>query len=300
MTNHLKLATRRSALALAQSRAFARAIEAASSGLVVEELLVVTAGDRIQDRPLYEVGGKGLFVKELEEALLERRADFAVHSYKDVPGEVPPGLTIACVPEREDPRDVFISRNGDKLASLPAGARVGTSSQRRAVALRLSRPDLVIVPLRGNVDTRLRKLGEGELEAIVLALAGLKRLGLADRATEILPPEVMLPAIGQGAIAIECRAEDEATQEALSRLAHEETTTRVAAERGVMKALGADCKTPIAAFAVRQGEELFLRAMIAEPDGTRARTAERRVSWPTSAAEAARLGVDLGEELSRV
>ncbi|MDC0742454.1 hydroxymethylbilane synthase [Polyangium mundeleinium] len=294
----LILATRRSALALAQSRAFARALVEASPGLEVGELEIVTSGDKITDRPLQEVGGKGLFVKELEEALLDGRAHLAVHSYKDVPAVIPDGLVITCVPRREDPRDVFISRTGATLAELPAGARVGTSSLRRAAAIGVARPDLGILPLRGNVDTRLRKLEEGQVDAIVLALAGLKRLGLERRATEILDPAVMLPAIGQGALGIECREADEETRRALAPLDDPETSVRVAAERGVMVALGADCRTPVAAHAVRTDEGLWIRAMIAEADGTRPRMGERRVVWP-SAAEATRVGLDLGQELLR-
>ncbi|HVK65141.1 MAG TPA: hydroxymethylbilane synthase [Polyangium sp.] len=294
----LNLATRRSALALAQSRAFARALVEASPGLEVGELEIVTSGDKITDRPLQEVGGKGLFVKELEEALLDGRAHFAVHSYKDVPAVIPDGLVITCVPQREDPRDVFITRTGATLAELPAGARVGTSSLRRAAAIGVARPDLGIVPLRGNVDTRLRKLEEGQVDAIVLALAGLKRLGLERHATEILDPAVMLPAIGQGALGIECREADEETRRALTPLDDAETNVRVAAERGVMVALGADCRTPVAAHAVRTDEGLWIRAMIAEADGTRPRMGERRVAWP-SAAEATRVGLDLGQELLR-
>lgn len=298
--SQLILATRRSALALAQSRAFARSLEAARAGLSVTELHVVTSGDRIADRPLYEVGGKGLFVKELEEALLDGRAHFAVHSFKDVPAEVAPGLAIACVPAREDPRDVLITKGGVSLEGLSAGARVGTSSLRRASALLSARPDLSIVPLRGNVDTRLRKLDEGHVDAIVLALAGLRRLDLEARATNVLSPEVMLPAIGQGALAIECRADDVETHEALAAVHDVETATRVAAERGVMRALGADCHTPVAAHAVRQADELFLRAFVTEPDGSRMRRAERRVAWPASEADADRVGHDLGEELARL
>lgn len=298
--NQLVLATRRSPLALAQSRAFARALEGVCQGLTVEELHVVTSGDRIVDRPLYEVGGKGLFVKELEEALLDGRAHFAVHSLKDVPAEVAPGLAIVAIPKREDPRDVFISRDGRKLAGLPEGAAVGTSSLRRAIALQITRPDLKILPLRGNVDTRLRKLEEGSLDAIVLALAGLRRLGLEHRATEVLSTDVMLPAIGQGALAIECRAEDAETAAVMAMIDHAETAICVATERGVMAALGADCRTPIAAFSLRDGEELFLRAIIAEPDGTRVRRGERRVLFPKSVDDAKRVGRDLGEELARM
>ncbi|WP_437652292.1 hydroxymethylbilane synthase [Sorangium sp. So ce1182] len=291
------LATRRSALALAQSRAFARSLEAAVPDLSLRELEVVTSGDRTQDRSLQDIGGKGLFIKELEEALLDRRADFAVHSIKDVPAEIAPALCLACIPAREDPRDALVTRSGAPLADLPAGARVGTSSLRRAVALREARPDLVIEPVRGNVDTRLRKVSDGAFDAIVLALAGLKRLGLADRATEVLSPEVSLPAIGQGALGIECRTDDESVRDVLSALADAEATTCVTAERAVMAAVEGSCRTPVAAYAVRDGGALWLRALLAEPDGTRLRKAERRVAWPGDAREAARLGADLGAEL---
>lgn len=297
MTTRLILATRRSALALAQSRAFARSFMQATPGLEIEELEIVTKGDRITDRPLVDVGGKGLFIKELEEALLENRAHIAVHSYKDVPAEIPPDFAIACVPLRADPRDVLVSTNGVKLMDLPRGARVGTSSLRRAVALHVVRPDLQIVPLRGNVDTRLRKLEEGQAEAIVLARAGLVRLGIEHRATEVLEPEVMLPAIGQGALAVEIRASDEATRQLLAPLVHRETELCVSAERGVMGSLGADCRTPVAAHAVRRGEELWLRAMAAEADGSDVRSGERKASWSNDIEEARRLGEDLGREL---
>ncbi len=300
MTTRLILATRRSALALAQSRAFARALMQASPGLQIDELEVFTTGDKITDRPLFEVGGKGLFTKELEEALLDGRAHFAVHSLKDVPGEIAPQFAIACVPKREDPRDVLVSKDGSKLKDLPLGARVGTSSLRRSVALRLVRPDLQIVPLRGNVDTRLRKCEEGHVDAIVLARAGLVRLGIEHRATEVLEPEVMLPAIGQGALAVEIRVSDTDTREHLAPLVHHETEVCVAAERGVMVALGADCRTPVAAHAVRRGDELWLRGMAAEVDGSRVRTAERRMAWPGDVVEAGLLGRDLGQELVRV
>jgi hydroxymethylbilane synthase len=298
MSMRLTLATRRSALALAQSRAFARALEASTPDLVIDELLVVTSGDRTQDKPLQDIGGKGLFIKELEEALLDGRADFAVHSIKDVPARIAPHLTLACIPEREDPRDAWVSRSGAGLLDLPAGAKVGTGSLRRAVALRAVRPDVIIEPIRGNVDTRLRKLGEGAFDAIVLALAGLKRLGLAHAATEILTPEVSLPAIGQGALGIECRAEDARTRALLSALSHPETAACVAAERAVMAAVDGNCRTPVAAYAVRDGHELWLRALLAEPDGSRLRRGERRIVWPNDESEAERAGRDLGEELA--
>jgi hydroxymethylbilane synthase len=290
-------ATRRSALALAQCRAFVAKPQAAVPALSTTELQVVTSGDRIVDRPLAEIGGKGLFVKEIEEALLERRADFAVHSIKDVPGQLPGGLRIACVPHREDPRDALVAPRHGTLDALPTGARVGTSSLRRMVALQRARPDLEVVPLRGNVDTRLRKVDEGECDAIVLARAGLVRLGLAGRATEVLAPEVSLPAVGQGALGIECRENDPETQAVLAHLHDPETARCVAAERGVLVALGGDCKTPLAAHATRSGQTIHLRAFIAQPDGTGLRAGEITLPWPETEAEARDIGLRLGESL---
>jgi hydroxymethylbilane synthase len=296
-------ATRRSALALAQCRALVARLKAAHAGghaLETEELLVVTTGDRIVDRPLAEVGGKGLFVKEIEEALLDGRADFAVHSIKDVPGTLPEGLAIACIPAREDPFDTLVVPAGSAvatLAGLPRGARVGTSSLRRMVALLAARPDLTVLPCRGNVDTRLRKLDAGEFDALVLARAGLVRLGLEGRATQVLGPEVSLPAVGQGALGIECRTGDTAIHALLAPLHDAETATCVAAERGVLVALGGDCKTPLAAYAHRSGQQLRLRAFVANPDGSGRRSAEREIPWPSGESAARDLGLDLGREL---
>ena len=298
----LTYATRRSALALAQCRAFVARLKAAHPDLEMIEEQVVTTGDKIQDRPLAELGGKGLFVKEIEEALLERRADLAVHSIKDVPGVLPDGLFIACIPPREDPRDVLVAPKYGGLASLPKGAKVGTGSLRRAVSLRAARPDLEIVPMRGNVDTRLRKVDEGQCDAIVLARAGLVRLGLEARATDILEPAISLPAVGQGALGIECRIDDDATRSLLQVL-HDEATSRcVAAERGVMVALEGDCKTPLGAYGERRvrpagGLELFLRAFICDPDGTNLRRSEDTVAWPASDDDARLIGESLGAKL---
>jgi hydroxymethylbilane synthase len=289
-------ATRRSPLALAQCRAFVARIVTVHSAVELVELQVVTTGDKVQDRPLSEIGGKGLFVKEIEEALLDGRADFAVHSIKDVPAELPAGLSIVCIPLREDPRDVLVSPRYETLAALPKGARVGTSSLRRAVALRVARPDLDCVPIRGNVDTRLRKVDAGEYDAVVLARAGLVRLGLEARATEILSPEVSLPAVGQGALGIECRDADAAVRAVLAPLHDATTATCVAAERGVLRALGGDCKTPIAAHAERDGASMRLRAFFAGDDGTAVRRGERRVPWPDEES-ASRIGGELGREL---
>ncbi len=293
----LTYATRRSPLALAQCRAFIAALSAAHGDLTTAELQVTTTGDRVQDRPLSEIGGKGLFVKEIEEALLEGRADLAVHSVKDLPARLPAGLVLACVPRRGDPRDVLVAPRHAGLAALPGGARVGTSSLRRVVSLRAVRPDLSLVPVRGNVGTRLRKVDEGELDAVVLAAAGLMRLGLAARATEWLSTDVSLPAIGQGALGIEIREGDEVARAVLAKLHDLETAVAVAAERGVMVALGADCRTPIAAHATREAEALLLRIMVADPDGTRVRRASARVPWPAIEEEAAAFGRQVGSTL---
>ncbi|MGZ3423750.1 MAG: hydroxymethylbilane synthase [Polyangiales bacterium] len=295
----LVVATRKSALALAQCRAFVRALIAANPGLEVEELHVVTSGDRIQDRPLNEVGGKGLFVKEIEEALLDGRAHFAVHSMKDLPAEQPGGLVIACVPERADPRDVLLVRRdlAPSFASLPQGARVGSSSLRRRTAILKSRPDLVVEPLRGNVDTRLKKLDSGSHDAIILAAAGLARLGI-DAAQ--LPPhahldtKTMLPAVAQGILAIETREGDRDTMAALAKLEHGPSRLRASAERGVLKALGADCTVPLAAFSQLVGEEIHLEAWLATDAGFREESTKAKVA---DAAAAEALGLAVGKRL---
>lgn len=293
----LRLATRKSKLALAQARAYAKTLVAAHAGLTIEELHVVTTGDKIQDRPLQEAGGKGLFIKEIEEALLDDRADFAVHSIKDVPAELAPGLGIAAIPPREDPRDVLVTRAGDKLVDLPEGARVGTSSLRRKTMLLAVRGDLEVGPLRGNVDTRLRKLDEGQVDAVVLAHAGLIRLGMSQRATDVLGPEIMLPAVGQGALGIECRDGDERVAKLLAATDHGPTRIAVSAERAFMAAVGGSCQLPVAAYAVQEGDELFIRGMVAAPDGSDPRFGERRAAWSLDDAE--RAGRDLGESLRR-
>jgi hydroxymethylbilane synthase len=301
----LVYATRRSALALAQCRAFVARLKAAYEELELVEEQVVTSGDKIQDRPLSEVGGKGLFVKEIEEALLEGRADIAVHSIKDVPGELPAGLAITCIPAREDPRDVLVAPRHGTLAALPSGAKIGTSSLRRALSLLAVRPDLQIVPLRGNVDTRLRKVDAGEADAIVLARAGLVRLGLAERATEVLSPEISLPAVGQGALGIESRIVDEGTRAMLAVLADETTSRCVSAERGVLLGLQADCKTPLGAFAEateRAGVRgMRLRAFVALPDGAsphgRIERRDEWIAWPASDADAAAFGSKIANSL---
>ena len=294
------MATRRSQLALAQSRAFAAELSASREGLSITELHVVTTGDRIQDRPLSEVGGKGVFVKEIEEALLERRADFAVHSIKDVPGELAPGLRITCIPRRADPRDVLVSASGKGLLSLEVGARVGTSSLRRSVLLHQTRPDLEFVPLRGNVDTRLRKVREGLVDAAILARAGLERLGLGNVVTETIEPSVCIPAVGQGALGIECREGDDRMMELLAALHHAETAVAVAAERGVMIQVEGNCKVPVAAHARRtDGGRMVIDAMLADPDGSNLRVVQREQAWPGDEREADEFGRSVGALLRR-
>jgi hydroxymethylbilane synthase len=254
----LVIATRESRLALWQAEHVKGLLEA--RGHEVSLLGMTTRGDQILDRSLSKVGGKGLFVKELEVALEEGRADLAVHSLKDVPMELPEGFALACVMEREDPRDAFVSNKYESLARLPQGAVVGTSSLRRVVLLRALRPDLKIEPLRGNLDTRLRKLDEGQFDAIVLAAAGLKRLGLASRIKRVFEPEETLPAAGQGALGIEVRASRADLIDTLEPLSHHATWMAVAAEREVSRAMGGSCSMPLAAFAMYSGEYLQLRA----------------------------------------
>jgi hydroxymethylbilane synthase len=297
MSRRIVVATRKSALALAQCRAWIATLVQLHPGLDVEELHVTTTGDRITDRPLAEIGGKGLFLKEIEEALVDGRADLAVHSMKDVPPAIDASLTLSCIPEREDPRDVLITRDGVGLLALPQGAKIGTSSLRRSVQLQVLRPGVEVVPLRGNVGTRIQKCRDGQVDAVVLARAGLNRLHLEAEVTETLSPDQVLPAVGQGALAIEQRADDDALRELLAPLQHAETAVAVAAERGVMAAVEGDCKTPVAAFGQRAGEDLWLRALLAAPDGSRLRRAETRVPWPASAEESARIGQELGARL---
>jgi hydroxymethylbilane synthase len=291
------VATRKSALALAQSRAFIARLAALHPTVAFEELLVTTTGDVVQDRALAEIAGRGAIERQIKEALNVGRADLAIHSLKDVPPALLPSLSIECIPEREDPRDVLVTRSGLPLAQLPAGSRVGTGSLRRRVQLLAYRSDLEVVAIRGNVDTRLRKCESGEIDAVVLARAGLNRLGLGARATENLAPEVMLPAVGQGALGIEQRADDRAVAELLAPLSHSDTKILVTAERGVMLAINGNCTTPVAAFGVRRGDSLFLRAFLAEPDGSRPRSAEISVPFPASADAAAEIGSSLGARL---
>ena len=290
------VATRKSALALAQSRAWMAELRE-KSRVETRELLVTTTGDRIQDRPLNEIGGKALFLKEIEEALLAGQADLAVHSLKDVPAELAPGLHIGCVPRREDPRDAIKTRTGCSFKELPSGARVGTSSLRRTLQLRALRPDLDYVPLRGNVDTRLRRCEEGAVDAVVLAYAGLRRLGRGDAITELLSPDICLPAVGQGALAIEIRAGDEAILSLVAELEDMETAIATACERGVLIAVDGSCQVPVAAHAEHVGNELRLRALLAEPDGSNLRREELRCPWPETLQRAQNVGASVGRAL---
>jgi hydroxymethylbilane synthase len=291
----LVIATRESRLALWQAEHVKALLE--QRGHEVTLLGMTTKGDQILDRSLSKVGGKGLFVKELEVALEEGHADLAVHSLKDVPMDLPEGFALACVMEREDPRDAFVSNRYAAFADLPQGAIVGTSSLRRVVLLRSLRPDLKIEPLRGNLDTRLRKLDDGNYDAIVLAAAGLKRLGLGQRIRQVFEPEQMLPAAGQGALGIEVRADRADLLEILSPLAHQSTWLAVAAERAVSRAMGGSCSMPLAAFAKFSGEYLQLRAAWGDPDGASALVRAQSASAAADLARAADLGSQVAGQL---
>jgi hydroxymethylbilane synthase len=270
------IASRESRLALWQAEHVRALLASRHPGLAVEILGMTTRGDRILDVTLSKIGGKGLFVKELEAAMAEGRADFAVHSAKDVPMELPEGFVLPAIMAREDPRDAFVSVRHASLAELPAGAVVGTSSLRREAQLRERFPNLAIQPLRGNLDTRLAKLDRGEYAGIVLAVAGLRRLGLGGRIREILSPEASLPAAGQGALAIECRADQPEVAALLAALGDADTSDCVRAERAVSKALGGSCQLPLGAHAVVHGGELRVRGLVASPDGRRIARAEVR------------------------
>jgi hydroxymethylbilane synthase len=293
MPEIVRIATRKSPLALWQANDVANRLRALHPGLQTELLQLTTQGDRILDAPLTKVGGKGLFVKELEQAMLEGRADIAVHSMKDVPMELPHGLALPVICEREDPRDAFVSNRYNSLAELPQGAIVGTSSLRRASQLRARRPDLVIRDCRGNVQTRLGKLDDGEYHAIILASAGLKRLGLESRIAAVIAVTESLPAVGQGAVGIECRMHDPVTRKLIAALNHEPTALRVRAERAMNHRLQGGCQVPIAGYAEISGEQLHLTALVAGLDGrTVLRAAQRG-----DATAPERLGVAVAENL---
>ena len=294
-TAPLRIGTRGSPLALVQARTV-RARLAASLGTKeddIELVVIRTSGDIILDRPLAEEGGKGLFTKEIEEALLAGRVDLAVHSAKDMPTFSQPGLMLAACLEREDPRDVFISHKSRSLAELPCGATLGTASLRRQAIAKRLRPDLEVMPLRGNVETRLRKLDEGQADATILALAGLKRLGLLAHATKIMDVTEFLPAVGQGAIGIEARADDARVRDMLARIDNADTSTAVACERAFLAELDGSCKTPIAGQATVSGDTVEFRGLIARPDGS----AAHDIAGHGSRKDAIVIGADAGREL---
>ncbi len=289
----IKIATRKSPLALWQAYFVRDQLLALHDDIEVELLKMVSKGDKILDVPLAKVGGKGLFVKELETGLLEGDADIAVHSMKDVPVEFPKGLHLAVICEREDPRDAFVSNQFIQLEDLPDGAIVGTSSLRRQSQLMKYRPDLQIKFLRGNVNTRLQKLDDGEYDAIILAAAGLIRLKMKERISSYLSTEQSLPAMGQGAVGIECRIDDELTNQLIAPLTHRETTIRITAERALNKRLEGGCQVPIGGFAVLDGDQLSMRSFVGSPDGKN--LVEGRVSGP--AVDAEQLGIQLADDL---
>jgi hydroxymethylbilane synthase len=293
MNKTIRIATRESRLALWQAEHVAALLCRHHPGLAVELVPMTTKGDQILDTTLAKIGGKGLFIKELETAMLEGRADIAVHSMKDVPAEMPQGFTITTVLEREDPRDALVSAQYMHIADIPAGSIVGTSSLRRQAQLQHARPDLRVEPVRGNVETRLRKLDHGHFAAILLAAAGLKRLGLESRIAGFLPYEVSLPAVGQGAVGIETLAANEEVAALMAPLEHADTRRCVDAERAFAGGLGASCESPVAGFAVIEDQQLFLRGLVATRDGASVLHGEIR----GPAADAAALGAALARDL---
>ncbi|MBF9001961.1 hydroxymethylbilane synthase [Vibrio nitrifigilis] len=292
-TTPIRIATRKSPLALWQANFVKDALEAAHEGLEVELVTMVTRGDVILDTPLAKVGGKGLFVKELELAMLEGTADLAVHSMKDVPVEFPEGLGLVTICERADPRDAFVSNTYNNVDELPQGATVGTCSLRRQCQLKEARPDLIIKELRGNVGTRLGKLDAGEYDAIILAAAGLQRLELDERIRSFIEPEQSLPAVGQGAVGIECRLDDMELRALLAPLNHAETADRVTCERAMNITLEGGCQVPIGSYSEIQGDELWLRALVGEPDGSKIVRGEIRGQRQ----DAEKMGITLANQL---
>ncbi len=291
----LRIGTRGSPLALVQAHSVRAqlALNLGTNKDSIEIVVIRTSGDAIQDRPLSEVGGKGLFTKEVEEALLGNRVDIAVHSAKDMPTMSQPGLTLAACLEREDPRDAFISRSARSLMDLPRGATMGTASLRRQAITMAIRPDLRVVPLRGNVETRLRKLDSGEFDATLLAMAGLKRLGLTEHATHVMSVEEFLPAVAQGAIGLEAREGDKHTRDILARIDHADTSIAVSCERAFLAELDGSCKTPIAGHATLQGNTLHFRGLIARPDGG----AAHDIAGNGHLRDAVQIGEEAGREL---
>ncbi len=293
----LRIGTRGSPLALAQAHETRDRLAAAHSELAapgaIEIVIIKTTGDMVLDRTLSEIGGKGLFTKEIDEAMLDGRIDIAVHSMKDVPTVLPDGIVLPCILPREDPRDAFMCLKAAGLAELPAGSVVGTASLRRGAQILFRRPDLKVVPLRGNVQTRMKRLEEGVVDATLLALAGLRRLGLAERASAVIAPEDMLPAVAQGAIGITCRSADEKAHRWLAPLDCPDSHVRVIAERAFLAVLDGSCRTPIAALAELDGDRIGFRGLIIRPDGTEAHETARA----GGRSDAAAMGRDAGEEL---
>jgi len=293
LRKEIRIGTRASALALWQAEWVKAELEKKYPGMTVGLTKIKTTGDKILDVPLAQVGGKGLFVKEIEEAMLEGEIDIAVHSMKDVPTFFPDGLHLSCITKREDPRDALLTRNNVTFNNLPKGANVGTSSLRRQAQLMHVRPDFVIHQLRGNVDTRLRKLKEGQFDAIILAAAGVKRLGLADNVSEYIDPEISLPAIGQGALGIECRVDDRELNDLIAFFNHAETRTCVTGERALLRRLEGGCQVPIACYGQIKGGALHLTGLVGSVDGKRI----IKDSLEGAPEKAEKLGVTLAEKL---
>jgi len=293
MLDTIRIATRKSPLALWQAEEVSRQLKKFHPGLEVELVTMTTQGDKILDTPLAKIGGKGLFVKELETGMLEGDADIAVHSMKDVPMLLPEGLHLAVIMEREDPTDAFVSNTISNIADLPLNAKVGTCSLRRQTQLKEARPDVEILDLRGNVNTRLGKLDNGDYDAIILASAGLIRLGFEDRIAHSISTDISLPAIGQGAVGIECRSNDEEINALLAPLHHKKTAICVNAERALNARLNGGCQVPIGGYAELEGDEVRLRGLIGFPDGSKLFRSEKR----STHAEAEALGVEIAEDL---
>jgi len=293
MSNTIRIATRKSPLAMWQAEEVARQLQLHHPDIVIEYVKMTTKGDKILDAPLAKVGGKGLFVKELEQGMLDGQADIAVHSMKDVPMEFPPGLFLPVIMQREDPRDAFVSNHFASLDQLPADARIGTSSLRRQLQIRAVMPKAQLLDLRGNVNSRLQKLDAGEYDAIILAAAGLIRLGFADRIRSFISPEQSLPAIGQGAVGIECREGDTRVLDLLAPLNHADTHTRLSAERAMNHRLNGGCQVPIAGYAELEGDQVWLRGLVGRPDGSEVVRGEIR----GNASDAGQLGTSLAEQL---
>jgi hydroxymethylbilane synthase len=293
MSNIVRIATRKSPLAMWQAEEVARQLKLHHSDIEIEFVKMTTKGDKILDAPLAKIGGKGLFVKELEQGMLDGDADIAVHSMKDVPMAFPPGLHLPIIMEREDPRDAFVSNQYASLNDLPENAKIGTSSLRRQLQIKANMPKAEMLDLRGNVNSRLQKLDDGQYDAIILASAGLIRLGFTDRIRSNIEPEQSLPAIGQGAVGIECRENDTRIMDLLAPLDHPDTHTRLAAERAMNNRLNGGCQVPIAGYAVLEGDDIYLRGLVGRPDGSE--VVRDEIRGPAKDAEM--LGLQLAEKL---